>query len=97
MRIVPQFVVSTATYVRLRLSLRLAFFALGDLGSGAATASHPSRAERGGIAVVAVLVAVVAAGAVAVVVLSLSGSSLPHASSATAASRMTIRTVARRT
>jgi hypothetical protein len=58
---------------------------------GLATARQPSRAERGGIVVVAV------AGAVAAAVFPLAGPSLPHAASASVASRITIRTVARRT
>lgn len=95
---VPQFVRTTAVYVRRRFRRCLERRRLGfDDGAGAATALQPSRVLRCGA--VAVAGVVVDRGCVAVVVVASAdrSSSLPHATRAMAASRITMRTSARRT
>jgi hypothetical protein len=104
MRIVPQFVLIVAVQVRAALSRSLERRRSGlAAGCGVGTAVQPSLEVRGGAAVVvAVAVAaavVVVAAAVAVVPAAVLALSLPQAISRSVndASRMTMRTFARRT
>jgi hypothetical protein len=97
MRIVPQFVRMTARCVRLRFRRLRERRRSGSLaGCGAATALHPSRLERGCTAALVVVAGVVAVVAVVSLTPAFSSSS-PHPTSTRQASRITMRTLARRT